>query len=109
MIIYISILITGHDEELQRLKAYNMELKLKERGHVVINPFQLGDEARRIEKRDLSWEEYMVIDLFHIKHHADGVVFMKGWPDSRGCVEEFDCAMKHGKLIFTEESVWKAG
>lgn len=105
MIIYISIPITGHDEELQRLKAYNMELKLKERGHVVINPFQLGHEARRIEKRDLNWEEYMVIDIFHLKHFADGVIFMKGWPDSQGCMDECDCAIKHEKLLFTEESI----
>lgn len=105
MIIYISIPITGHDEELQRLKAYNMELKLKERGHIVINPFQLGDEARRIEKRDLNWEEYMVIDLFHLKHFADGVLFMKGWPDSRGCMDECDCAIKHEKLLFTEDMI----
>ena len=86
-----------------------MELKLKERGHVVINPFQLGDEARRIEKRDLNWEEYMVIDLFHLKHFADGVVFMKGWPESRGCMDECDCAIKHEKLLFTEENIWQAG
>ena len=104
MRIYISIPITGHSEAAQRKKALNMELRLRAMGHVAINPFKLGDEARRIEKRDLTWHEYMVIDLYHLKTHAEAVVFMKGWPESRGCVEEFDCAIKHGKLVFTEES-----
>jgi hypothetical protein len=86
-----------------------MELKLKEKGHIVINPFTLVDEARRIEKRDLTWDECMVIDLFHLKHFAEAIVFMKGWPNSRGCMDECDCAIKYGKILFTEEAVWKAG
>ena len=106
MIVYISLPISGHDEAIQRQKAYNMELKLKEKGHIVINPFTLGDEARRIEGRDLSWGEYMVIDLFHLKNFADAIVFMKGWPNSRGCMDECDCAIKHEKILLLEEMIW---
>jgi hypothetical protein len=84
-----------------------MELKLKEKGHDVINPFKLIDNAKKTEGRELTWDECMIIDIFFLKHYAEGVVFMKGWPNSRGCMDECDISIKYNKILLTEENINK--
>ena len=42
--------------------------------------------------------EYLA-ESIKLMAHADGIVFMQGWDMSRGCVMEYEIAMRYNKFV----------
>jgi hypothetical protein len=78
MIIYISGKMTGV-ENFNRDKFNSMADKLKELGHIPLNPAVLPD--------GLDYNEYIRIDLC-ILRAADAILMLDDWEDSKGAIME---------------------
>lgn len=97
MRIYISGPITGHDLAAVE-EAFNIaEEKITERGHDVINPFQMSKEL----DEGLPWEKYMRYDIPHLAY-CDAIYLMPGWIYSKGCNLEYDIARQMGMHLFDD-------
>lgn len=94
MTIYVSGPITGI--EGGNRKAFDeMALKLRDMGHMTINPHEIGDGL----PRDSSWETYMRADVRRMMD-ADAVFTLPNWFTSRGAVIEVELADDLGMEIY---------
>ena len=50
------------------------------------------------ESNDKSTYEWYLAKSIEAMSEVDGVIFMKGWEDARGCVAEEYIARKYGKF-----------
>ena len=92
MKIMISQPMKGKTEKEIKEERAELVRKLTEEGHEIVETVfedfdcyvsPIGYLARSIECLD----------------EADAVVFMKGWENARGCLIEYDVALKYGKFI----------
>ena len=93
MKVYISGPISGLPyEEVE--KAFNdAEIRLKDKGHEVVNPLNNG------LPRESTWNEHMRADL-KLLLDCDAIYMLDGWTNSKGAEIEYDLAIDLGfKLI----------
>lgn len=82
---YISIPITGMNEEEQRRKVEKVMESMEE--YVCINPFFLSDSLTEIfskEGKSPGYEDFLEWDLY-ILSFCDAIFLCKGWEKSHGC------------------------
>ena len=101
---YISIPITGKDEQLQRTKAADIKNKLAPRE--AVNPFDLADEL--IKKHDderrpfPTWQEFLDVDIPELLK-CDIIYMCRDWEHSKGCNVELQTAIENKLSIFFEK------
>lgn len=93
MRVYIAGPITGVIDYKEKFRK--AEERIKEMGHIVINPAYLPD----------GLNNYMHICKAMIDQ-ADAIVFLNGWRKSKGACEEYEYAIDTKKQIFEEVSLW---
>ena len=97
MKIYISGAISNTDNYMERFaKAEN---ELTENGYSAINPAKVNAQL----PEDTSYEEYMKMS-FCMLDMCDGVYFINGWEDSKGCLMEYGFSIKKGIDILYENN-----
>ena len=100
--IYISLPITGHDENVQRAKAGQISMMLSETGYnTVVNPFDVYDAWKITYNREPTYEEIMQADLADLRR-CDAIYMCKGWETSAGCVRERQQAINQEQTIVYE-------
>lgn len=87
MKIYISIPITGRDENKVREEADNIKAALSRQGHEVVSPFDI------YAGKNPTYEDYICYDL-RAMLDCDAILFCQGWSDSCGCCIEHDVALR---------------
>ena len=90
MILYLSGPITGKPD--YRLKFAEAEKKLRDAGHIVLNPAVLPEGLKQ-------YAHYMQIG-YSMLLAADGIVMLPGWKESRGAAQEFRWALEMRKKVF---------
>ena len=93
MIIYISGKMTGL-EDLGREHFAKAEQKLREEGHIVLNPAAMPE--------GLPPTAYIPLDTAMIEA-ADAIYLLDNWPTSRGACLEKAYAEYQGKTILYED------
>lgn len=94
MKIYIAGPITGIIDYKQKFMA--AEEKVKEMGHIAINPAYLPEGLR----------DYMGICKAMIDQ-ADAIILLDGWEDSKGSCEELTYAHDKGIKPYQGVDIWK--
>lgn len=94
--IYLSGPITGIDDYMERF--LETEARVKRQWNEVLNPAKVGKMLPV-----LGHSEYMTIDLAMLKI-CDVILLMKGWQQSKGCMEEYEFAKEHGIMIVEESN-----
>lgn len=93
MKIMISQPMKGKTEEQIRTERAELLKKLTEQGHEVIDT--VFDDFPNGQATPLHYLAKSIEFLANV----DGVVFMKGWQNARGCRIEEICAREYGKFI----------
>lgn len=93
MKIMISQPMKGKTNEQIRAERAGLEEKLKEQGHEVVDT--VFDDFPNGQATPLHYLAKSIEFLANV----DGVVFMKGWQNARGCRIEEICAREYGKFI----------
>ena len=94
MKLYISIPISGRPLHEAKYQAECIKAKLTEHGHECITPFDVCSEP------DKSYGYYMGRDIEALlADDIDGVVFGRGFHNSKGCRLEHAAAEIYGKRI----------
>ncbi|MDR2906551.1 MAG: DUF4406 domain-containing protein [Bacteroidales bacterium] len=108
MKIYISLPIIGKDEAGQRQKSKKWQKHFEDKGHEVINPFDLSDNLDetfiKLGKKPL-YKDYMIEDLVNLAF-CTHLFLCDGWSESKGCITEVEIAYKH-KIKFLFERNFK--
>jgi len=68
--------------------------------HVTGNPVDIGYQSDELEKFTVTWDGVLADMMRHdlpIVCEVDGVVFLPGWPVSRGCARELAVALWTGR------------
>ena len=97
MKIYISGAISNTDNYMERFAK--AEKGLTENGYSAINPAKVNAQL----PEDTSYEEYMKMS-FCMLDICDGVYFINGWEDSKGCLMEYGFSIKKGIDILYENN-----
>lgn len=93
MKIMISQPMKGKTNEQIRTERAELVKKLTEQGHKVIDT--VFDDFPNGQATPLHYLAKSIEFLANV----DGVVFMKGWQNARGCRIEEICAREYGKFI----------
>lgn len=94
--VYISGLITGHEDYMRRFSAA-ADL-LREQGYIVYNPAAVNS----MMPEEATYEEYMAIAMTMLSF-CDTVYMLRGWEDSTGANREYGYALaKHLNIRFEE-------
>ncbi len=108
MKIYISLPITGHDEMIQRRKARLWQSHFRNRGHEVINPFDVSDVLDNFHKdtrrKPPTYREYMDEDLKELAE-CTHIFFIEGWQNSKGCIEEAEFSIENNINVLFEKKL----
>jgi len=99
MRIYIAGKITGELDYKEKFKK--AEDKLKEMGHIVVNPTMLPDGLG-------AHRDYMDICITMLGK-CDAIYLLKGYEGSPGAMQEAIHAYEHNKRIFYEEKALQDG
>lgn len=104
MTIYISGPMTGHPDN--NMYAFQMaQTTLKEHGYNVINPHEISETVniRFFEMGKVAeYEDYLKEDIIQMLSHADCVLVLPGWCNSKGAKLEVAIALACGiKVYFT--------
>ena len=70
------------------------EVKMKESGHEVVNPAEIGGEG-------MAREEILKLDLWMLEG-CDAIYMLKGWQQSCGANREYGFALAEGMGIMFE-------
>lgn len=101
-VVYISIPMTGHVEEVQRQYANKVEKELKSKGFKVINPFDISSELDCDYTEHLGYmpkyRDYLLNDYIAIVG-CDAMYMCDGWKESKGCTAEYYFAKAIGLEI----------
>lgn len=84
-------------EQIRKERIHAIDL-LESKGYMVINSIVSG----KIPK-DVDEAIYNLSRAIRIMSRVDGVFFMKGWEQARGCRIEHEVATLYGKEIMYEE------
>lgn len=98
MKIYLSIPISGHDEQKQREHADLVKSALSRAGHIVTTPFEVYAGSNP------TYEDYICHDLLTLSR-CDAIFLCDGWQFSRGCRIECNFAIEFGKTMMYESSL----
>ncbi len=93
MKLMISQPMKGKTNEQIREERAELVRKLTEEGHEVI------DTVFENAPADEDIAIYMLSQSIRYIGKVDGVVFMPGWNNARGCRIEYDVAVSYGKFI----------
>lgn len=85
------------NEQIKEERSVLVE-KLVREGHEVLDTI-ISEDA----PKDVDESIYYLSKSIEFISKVDGIVFMKGWNDARGCRIEFQVALEYGKFIRTEE------
>lgn len=85
------------NEQIKEERSVLVE-KLVREGHEVLDTI-ISEDA----PKDVDESIYYLSKSIEFISKVDGIVFMKGWNDARGCKIEFQVALEYGKFIRTEE------
>lgn len=91
MTIYLSGPITNIDYEAAEAAFIWGEMLVEKAGHRALNPLKLVDQEPGRE-----YNEYLADALSIMLKHADAVLFMQGWQNSKGCRTEYAVAKEGG-------------
>ena len=95
MKIMISQPMRGKTNEQIREEREELVRRLQEEGHEVIDTvLDISENKSPI---------YYLSKSIELLDKADGVVFMKGWQEARGCRIEHQVAVDYGKFIKEEQ------
>ena len=97
--VYISGAISGTTDYLERFEE--AELKLKKKGHDVVNPAKLNSFL----PTDTTWEQYMEVD-YKLMDICDTIYMLSGWENSKGANSELEYAKKR-KMNIVYENKWE--
>jgi len=97
--VYISGAISGTTDYLERFEE--AELKLKKKGHDVVNPAKLNSFL----PTDTTWEQYMEVD-YKLMDICDTIYMLSGWENSKGANAELEYAKKR-KMNIVYENKWE--
>lgn len=101
MKLYLSGPMTGKPEH--NYPAFAVAAKaLRELGHEVISPAELGEEGH--VPGDMAWEEYLARDLKGMLD-CEGVVVLRGWGKSQGACLEVYVARALNKRVLDIETL----
>ena len=95
MRIYISGPITGIEPFVTFQKFFNAEQRIQERGHVAVNPLEIG----YLLPKDFRHQDFMDVDMAILKK-MDAIVLLEGWESSQGCTQEFSYACRNDMKIY---------
>ena len=95
MKLMISQPMRGKTNEQIRAERAELILKLEAEGHEVV------DTVFENAPADEDVAIYMLSQSIRYIGKVDGVVFMPGWPNARGCRIEHQVAEEYGKFIRT--------
>lgn len=96
MRIYISGQITGTNDYMERFSE--VEEKLKEEGHSVMNPAAVNSML----PHDTTYEEYMKMSIAMLDI-CGAIYVMEGWEKSCGANREYGYALAKDYIILREE------
>lgn len=95
MKIYIAGKITGLDFKVAEQIFQKAADELRSRGHTVFCPTEMFPLNPAWD-----WAEYMLADLRIIWHHADAILMLNNWKDSKGASLERHAAQLTDKPIY---------
>lgn len=95
MKIYLSLPISGRDENEARHHADLMKAALSRAGHDVVNPFDI------IPCKNPTYADYLCADLRELAD-CDAIFMCTGWQFSRGCRIERTFAEEFGLQVMHE-------
>lgn len=91
MKVFISQPMMNKPNDILQKERAEVEAKLKSEGYEIIDSiFDLGPDASPLD--------YLAESVKALAK-ADAVVFMKDWDMSRGCVIEYEIAMRYNKYV----------
>lgn len=93
MKLMISQPMRGKTNEQIREERAELVKKLQEEGHEIL------DTVFDLPPRDCDTAIYYLSKSIEFLGKADGVVFMSGWQQARGCRIEYQVATEYGKFI----------
>lgn len=82
--IYISLAITDKDEVKQRARAEELAERIRKRGWVPVNPFEIGAKLINRSKSAPRWREFMREDIYELLD-CDGILMDVDTKNSYGC------------------------
>lgn len=95
MKIMISQPMRGKTNKQIREEREELVKRLQEEGHEVIDTvLDISENKSPI---------YYLSKSIELLDKADGVVFMKGWQEARGCRIEYTIAIEYGKFVKEEQ------
>lgn len=92
---YLSIPITGHDYETQRLKAEQYKAIFEAAGIDVVTPFEV---CKNISMTPIPYEVCMGRDITALLR-CQMVILSPGWQQSKGCSLEYEAAKIYGLRV----------
>ncbi len=93
MKLMISQPMRGKTNEQIRLERESLVEELEKQGHEVL------DTVFDLPPKDCDTAIYYLSKSIEFLGQADGVVFMPGWQQTRGCRIEYQVATEYGKFI----------
>ena len=94
MKIMISQPMNGKTEEQIRKERAELVKELEQQGHEVADTI-FAEET----PKDCDTAIYYLSKSIEAIGKVDGLVFMKGWENARGCLIEYQVALTYGKFI----------
>lgn len=94
MKIMISQLMRGKTNEQIMTERQELVEKLKKQGHEVVDTV-FAEET----PKDCDTALYYLSKSIEAIGKVDGVVFMKGWENARGCRIEYEVAVAYNKFV----------
>lgn len=94
MKIMISQPMRGKTNEQIKQEREDLVKQLEEQGHEVIDTI-FTEEA----PKDSDIAMYFLAKSIEAMAKVDGIVFMPGWQDARGCKIEYKIALQYNKFI----------
>ena len=98
MKIYISGKVTGLDPVEARKKFIDAEMKLKQQGYEVINPYAVN----MMLPHDTTWKQYMDVSIV-LLNMCDAIYMLSDWLDSPGAMMEYNHAVSANKKVMFEK------
>lgn len=96
MILMISQPMYGKSEEIIKEERKSLVEKLEKEGHKVLDTV-FADGIEEMNDNDIGI--YYLAKSIDAIGKVDGLVFMPGWENSRGCKIEYQVAKEYGKFI----------
>ena len=94
MKLMISQPMRGKTEQQIREERVELVKELEQEGYEVVDTIFANETPK-----DCDTALYYLSKSIEVISKVDGLVFMQGWQDARGCRIEFQVALEYGKFI----------